>query len=187
MATEEWRDVVGYPEIAGIDQVSNLGRVRTLDRKCPLVNGPGRGNQTHQFRKGRVLSPYVAQNGYLTVHVKVAPLRKKYLVHRLVALAFLPGHFDGASIDHVDGVKTNNRLDNLQWVSLGENTRRQWQSGLVNIRGERHPSAKLTDEQTRAVPILLASGLSQRAVARMFRVSDTLIYKINRGRKPMPT
>jgi hypothetical protein len=103
----------------------------------------------------------------------------------LIGRAFVPGYFDGATIDHINGDKLDNRLENLQWVSLARNTALQWQTGLVDIRGENHPSAKLTDEQTRAISVLLKEGLSQSTIARIFGVSSTLVYKINVGKKPI--
>jgi hypothetical protein len=178
MDVEIWRPVIGYSELAHVE-VSTLGRVRTLDRHAPSC----RVHQPAQLRRGRLISPWIGKNGYRYVQIKVGAKRSKYLVHRLVGLSFVLGYFDGATIDHINGDKLDNRPENLRWVSRGRNTALQWQTGLVNIRGERHPSAKLTDEQTRAVPILVRGGMSQSAVARMFGVSASLIYKIMSGKK----
>lgn len=180
MEPEIWKRVVGSPELGHVE-VSSLGRVRTLDRLAPCVRGPG----VPQLRRGRVLSTWVGQNGYRYVTIQIAPRRLKYLVHRLVGRAFVPGYFERATIDHINGDKLDNRPENLQWVSLAQNTALQWGTGLVNLRGENHPSAKMSDAQTRAVPALVASGLSYYAIAEMFGVSHSLIYKIMSGKKPI--
>jgi hypothetical protein len=175
MTDEIWRPVVGYPELAHVE-VSSLGRVRTLDR----VAASKRAAQPTQLKRGGTISPYVAHNGYLQIQIKVGGVRRKYYVHRMVGLAFVLGHFDGASIDHIDGNKLNNLPGNLQWVTLARNTSLQWKTGLVNLRGERNPGCKLTDAQVREVR---ASDESACVAAERLGVSSSLIYKIRSGQK----
>lgn len=127
------------------------------------------------------MSPFLLRSGYLAVAPKFGTTRKKLTVHRLVAKAFVPGYFDGATVNHRDGDKTNNRADNLEWLTLAENTAHQWETGLVNIRGERHPNAKLSDAN--ALAIMARPDDSPTALAREFGVSTSMIYKIRQGRK----
>ena len=172
---EEWRAVAGYE---GQLEVSSDGRVRTL----PSVRIGIRNGREHAQRKpGVVMSPFLAKNGYLHVAPKFGGSRKKLSVHRLVAAAFVPGQFDGATVNHIDGNKTNNDASNLEWATLSENTAHQWRIGLVDIRGERHPSAKITNAD--ALNILSRRAESPTALAREFGVSTSLIYKIRQGRK----
>lgn len=172
---EEWRSVEGYE---GRLEVSSYGSVRTL----PSVRtGMRNGVPVDQIKRGTTLSPFMLSIGYLCVAPKYGAERKKLLVHRLVAKAFVPGYFDGATVNHVDGVKTNNAPRNLEWVTLARNTELQWETGLVNLRGERHPSAKLSDSDVRL--ILRMPDASPTELARRFGVSTSLIYKIRQGRK----
>ena len=172
---EIWKAVEGYE---GRLEVSNLGRVRTL----PSVRIGTRNGVPHpQRKKGGIIRSHVLNAGYPVVAPKFGPSRKKMTVHRLVAKAFVPGYFEGATVNHKDGVKTNNRADNLEWVTLAENTAHQWETGLVNIRGERHPSAKLSDADV--VAIKSRPGDSPTVLAREFGVSTSMIYKIRQGRK----
>lgn len=129
------------------------------------------------------MSPFASPRGYPTVAPKFGPRRDKVLVHVLVAKAFVPGHFEGATVNHIDGDKTNNCAENLEWVTKADNTRHQWETGLVNLRGERHPNSKLTNGDAEEVKRRLAAGDSQAAIARHFGVSDTLIWCIKHGRK----
>jgi hypothetical protein len=175
MENEVWKAVVGYPELAHVE-VSNRGRVRTLDRLAPSA----RERQPTQLRKGGPASPWIGNNGYFSVSFKVGPARKKYLVHRLVALAFVDGHFPNATVDHIDGNKLNNLPSNLRWVSLARNTSLQWETGLVNLRGERNPGCKLTDAQVRE---LRASDERVSEAAARLGVSTSLIYMIRAGKK----
>lgn len=171
---EKWKEVPG-----GFLEVSDLGNVRTLSRLCSYsVDGVPRT----QRRPSKLLSPWIARNGYLHVSLKDdTGRRNKLLVHRLVAGAFVSGWFDGATVNHIDGNKLNNLPGNLEWVTLAENSRKQWTDGLVNLRGQRHPSAKLTDAQS--LEILRRSSESPTTLAREFGVSASLIYKIRQGRK----
>ena len=161
-------------------EVSNLARVRTLPRvristRCGVENS--------QLKRGVVLSPYINHSGYPTVSIQFDGKRPKVFVHRLVALAFVRGYFRGATVNHIDGDKTNNLPSNLEWVTLAENTRLQWATGLINIRGERHPSAKLSDQQVRDIKLRLDGGENQTPLAREYGVSGALVSKIRRGLK----
>ena len=87
--------------------ISNQGRVKS-----------------YQLRQAKLLNPYSNQRGYLRVDIK-AGCRRTYLVHQLVALAFIPNDnpIEKDTIDHIDLDKTNNRADNLRWLSRADNVR----------------------------------------------------------------
>ena len=99
---EEWKSIPGYE---GLYEVSNLGRVRSLDRY------DGRNH----FRKGKVLSLVKNTDGYLKVLLKCNTKCKTITVHRLVAQAFIPNPDNLPIINHKDEDKTNNRVENLEW------------------------------------------------------------------------
>lgn len=130
-----------------------------------------------------MLRPFLNHAGYPTISLQADGKRPKFFVHRFVALAFVPGYFAGATVNHKDGNKLNNRADNLEWVSLAENTQHQWRTGLVDVRGEKHPSAKLSDAQVAEIKRRLDSGENQTHLSREYGVSVALISKIRRGTK----
>lgn len=110
---EIWKDISGY---AGLYQVSNLGRVRSLDRTILKRNGV-----THRC-KGKVLSPMIDKYGYETFQLG----RKNHAkTHRLVAIAFVnnPNPSEYNVVNHKDENTLNNHADNLEWCSQAYNMR----------------------------------------------------------------
>lgn len=112
---EIWKDIEGYE---GKYQVSNLGRVRSLDF---VVHNPGRGGD--YFHKGRILIPFREKTGYYRVSLINGDksTKRKVFIHRLVAMAFVSGYKEGMQVNHIDENRINNRADNLEWVSCKQN------------------------------------------------------------------
>ena len=116
--TEIWKDIEGYE---GKYQVSNLGRVRSLDRYQYRAN-PNTGKPYKTFKAGVVLKEQVGNNGYLRVKIFDADNHQKMaLVHRLVAKAFIPNYQNLPEVNHKDENKSNNRADNLEWCTQSYN------------------------------------------------------------------
>lgn len=129
---EIWKEIAGYE---GYYQVSNTGKVKGLDR---LVNHSKKGfKRVHgkecSYRKNSVRYPEVCLFKQGT--------RKYALVHRLVALAFVPNPLNKPEVNHLDGVKSNNHVDNLEWCTSSENQRHAYGKGLqVGKKGADHPN-----------------------------------------------
>jgi hypothetical protein len=124
MAHEEWRDVVGYE---GYYQVSNLGRVRSLDRI--LVSRDGRRKRY----KGKVLKPRLSNRGYVEVSLpRKSGGNSRHRVHRLVAEAFLEPDPTRPQVDHINAIRTDNRVENLRWTTPSENLQYARDSGHLN-------------------------------------------------------
>lgn len=136
-----------------------------------------------QRRPEKLICRWRANSGYLAVTQKTGAECSKHLVHRLVARAFVPGEFPGASVNHKDGNKLNNVPENLEWLSLADNTRHQWRTGLIDLRGEKHPLAKLTSDDVAEIRRRLLVGHRAVRLSKEFSVSVSLIYKIGDGTK----
>jgi hypothetical protein len=106
VTSEEWRPIVDVPGY----EVSNIGRVKSLARVVP--NGQG-----GKLLKDRVLSPWKA-NGYYMVQCGRGVKR---LVHRLVAIAFIGEDESRPQVNHKNGIRTDNRVENLEWMTCSEN------------------------------------------------------------------
>lgn len=111
---EEWKDI---PFRKGMYQVSNLGRVRSLDREV-YRNGP-HGRKIFLKRKGQILKQLKTPYGYLVVNLGKGYLQKR--VHRLVAICFIPNPENKSTVNHKDGNKENNCVENLEWCTVKEN------------------------------------------------------------------
>ena len=109
---EVWKDIRDYENLY---QGSNLGRVRSLDR---WVKGP---NSSIRFCKGRILKPCTTKDGYLLVNLCKNGKVKSFLVHRLVAEAFIDNTDNLPQVNHKDENKLNNNAENLEWCSSSYN------------------------------------------------------------------
>lgn len=110
---EVWKDIKGYE---GIYQVSNLGRIKSFKRKS--------------INEGLILKPHEIRLGYLQVTLYDKNKRKIFLVHRLVAMTFIPNPQNKPEINHKDGNSSNNKVSNLEWCTHQENIQHAWDNGL---------------------------------------------------------
>lgn len=113
MNEEVWKPVVGWE---GLYEVSNTGRVRSLDRQG--VNEKGHGK-----RNGKVLAPNYTKFGYIRVGLSINGKKTSYMVHRLVAEAFIPNPENLPFINHKDEIRNNNNAENLEWCTRLYNMR----------------------------------------------------------------
>lgn len=112
---EIWRDIEGYE---GYYQISNLGRVKSLERDVYKSNG-----DFHRRKKEKIKTPKITSDGYSAVTLSVDCNNRTFSVHSLVAHAFIPKPCSKESleINHKDTNRKNNRMDNLEWVTHKEN------------------------------------------------------------------
>lgn len=156
---EEWQAIEGYE---GLYEVSDLGRVRSV--KTETVRAQ------HTTR------------GYPSLNLCRGGRHRSKRVHRLVAQAFMDAPEAGRDhINHINGDKTDNRLQNLEWVSPGENNRHAADAGLNDQRGRRNNRAKLTAEDVLEMrERAKRSGVTQRDLAAEFGVSQPQVGRILR-------
>jgi hypothetical protein len=165
---EKWLPVDGYE---GVYEVSNIGRVR---RVCG-----GRGSIA-----GRILTCKTAPNGYQHVDLSIQDKKTRFLIHRLVATAFLGKPDFNAEVNHKDGIKTNNRMENLEWVTRGQNISHAYRTSLrvhADVGGSKNPRAKLTEAQVKEIREL-KGVIGQREIAKRYGVARTTIQWIHQGK-----
>lgn len=114
--SEEWKSI---PEYEDLYEVSNLGNIRSLDRTTPRRTRWGvKGFVTI---KGQILCPIERKDGYLSVTLCKNGKNKNYLIHRIVTTAFIPNPDNLSTVNHINEDKRDNRISNLEWMSLNDN------------------------------------------------------------------
>lgn len=172
--SEEWRGVPGWE---GYYQVSNLGRVRSVDR---VVSSGG----YLQLRRGRVLRPGRSQGGYLRVALCRDGVLSSAEIHTLVLLAFVGPRPDGLETRHLDGKQLNNTIENLCYGTVQENADDRKRHGTVvpipPQLGEEHYAAVLTEDDVRYI----RSNLSRTNVdlADQFGVAPTTVSAVRNAK-----
>ena len=137
-------------------------------------------------RTGRVLKPDLIWDGYERVTLCQDGKLKRFRVHRLVASAFIPNPNNLPFVNHKDGRKRNNKIENLEWVSCKDNTIHAFDNSF-RPSGEHHYSAKLTEEQVHEVCKLIELGLTRgRVLSRLLFINKTQFDDI-RSRKSWKT
>lgn len=153
---EVWKDVDGWE---GLYWVSNLGRVKSSKRLKSL---------------------YVSSHGYHTVGFCHNHFEKTCSVHRLVAKAFIPNPNNLPQVNHKNGIKTDNRVENLEWCDNKHNVRHSFNTGLqVAISGKNHYKSKLDDEKVRDIR---TARIPVAEFARLYGVSPRTIQSAKRYR-----
>ena len=116
MTEEIWKDIEGYE---GIYQVSNLGRVKALPRTVEGHNQHGKWTRTEP---AKIMAQKLQNTDRYQVSLRDADgKRTTFYVHRLVAMAFVPGYFEGATVNHKNEDHHDNRAENLEWMTKAEN------------------------------------------------------------------
>lgn len=121
---EVWKPIKGYE---GLYEVSNKGNVRSVDRY--VMNG-----NRYCLLKGKPRKTYLISTGYLMVDLCKNSQRTHYLVHRLAANAFIPNPNNLPCIDHINTIKTDNRVENLRWCTRKENMNNPLTREHINIK-----------------------------------------------------
>ena len=155
MKPEEWRDIQGYE---GMYQVSSYGNVKRVAHDIEFER---QGKICVRHLDERMFSlPKPGKEGYLSIQLTKDGKGKDYLVHRLVALAFIPQIEGKPQVNHKDGNKQNNYVENLEWMDAREQQLHAWSIGLIpeSHRAEigeqarlRNTGVKFSDEHKKRI------------------------------------
>lgn len=119
---EIWKDIKNYE---GLYQISNTGKVKRLSKIILGKNG------TKQLIKEKIMNGSITFNGYVRVGLSKNGKVTKIRIHRLVAETFIPNPNNLKQINHIDGDKTNNNINNLEWVTPSENIKHAYRNKLI--------------------------------------------------------
>lgn len=166
---EKFIDIAGYE---GYYQVSNLGRIKSLKRTTR--NG--------KCEADKILVNTVANKGYLAVGLKKNGKSKNYLVHRIVASSFISNPQNKPQVNHKNGDKSDNRVDNLEWATQSENIRHGLDMGLYNCKSRAGAHSKLNLDDVMAI-MALKGKMKLKETGNKFGISDRHVWAIQNGKR----
>lgn len=141
MESEYFIPLKGYEELYII---SNYGTIKSIERRIKNRNG-------YRKHRSRIMKAKTDNHGYFRIGLTKDKKQKFYFVHRLVAETFIPNHNNYPVVNHIDGNKKNNYVQNLEWCTYQENTIHAFKIGLktgkthIGVRGEKNGNSKLKD------------------------------------------
>lgn len=134
------------------------------------------------FSHGKLIHGEVTRNGYVRIHVSNRNVQYKFLVHRLVAEAFIPNPLCLPQVNHKDGNKLNNSVENLEWCSSSENQKHAYRTGLKNANGEKNGHSKLSEKDVIEIRKVYVKGkhsdFNSRGLARKYGVNPKTILDV---------
>lgn len=177
-SNEVWKDILGYE---GLYQISNLGRVKSIDR---IVFRRKKDATRMIILKGRVLSYHLSKKGYAQVVLSKNGKTATNLVHRIVACHFIQKPLNKEAVNHINCIKDDNRAINLEWCTNNENTLHAKVNKLLkgpkHLKGEYHPMVKLVEKEVVEIKKMIKDGSPLQTIANKFNVSKSNIYSIKK-------
>lgn len=176
MQTEEIYKSI--PNYEGFYEISNFQNVKSLSRVITRKNG-------QKVRlKEKILKPAIGGRGYLSVVLCNDERQRSECIHMLMAKTFIPNPENKKEINHINAITTDNRIENLEWVTHKENMIHAKKLGLIEYKkGQDHYSSKLVDSDVIKIKKMLSEKIySYSQIAKVFNVDKSQISRINSGK-----
>lgn len=174
---EIWKNIDGFKYY----QISNLGNIKSLERTESIYNYKKRTNVLRK-RKEKILATRISSNGYLNISLLKNGKTTTELVHRLVAEAFIPNPDNLPQVNHINGNKQDNRVENLEWCTPSENLRHAVINGLKKSSEKQKEVAKknilkANDKKRKQVEQLTLDGKLLKTWNSMTDIYNELNYR----------
>lgn len=179
---EIFKDIAGYE---GKYQVSNFGNIKSLNY--------------HRENKEKIMTPKKSKSGYLIIGLRRAGIKKFYLISRLVAKSFLENNDNKQTVNHINGIKTDNNIENLEWATISENTKHAFRTGLAmpltgdkngmsnknrsdknkqRFIGENNPCCKIPDHHVFIMHALYKEGKTLSFISKLFNKNAGTVHEL---------
>jgi DNA-directed RNA polymerase specialized sigma subunit len=175
---EIWKDIEGWQ---GMFKISNFGRVKSLERFNTLTR---KGTTFKSFIEEKILRISTDKVGYkiISLESSLKQAKKTYKIHRLVAIHFIQNPENKPMVNHKNGIKSDNRVENLEWSTSKENCVHAHENNLVDIsKGENHYRSKLTERTVFEIKYGKFEGMSHSQIGKMFGIKRLQVLKIRNG------
>lgn len=131
----------------------------------------------------KLIRKRIGPQGYYQINLCIDGKCKTYMFHRLMAKAFIDNPTDLPCVNHIDGNKLNNSIDNLEWTTYSENTKHALRIGLKHpAKGKNTKNGRFSDSDIKNIRGLSKQGKSQRQIAALYQVSKSAIQQILEGK-----
>lgn len=156
---EIFKSIKGYE---GLYEISNYGRVKSLKK--------------YRAKQDRIMKLVISTLGYSIVSLSINGKTKIKRVHQLIAIAFIDNPENKPQVNHINGIKTDNRIENLEWATAKENTQHSFKTGLqLSRKGIKHHNTNLTENDILSIR---KSKLLQKELASIYKISQQTISSI---------
>lgn len=173
-----WKDI---PRFFGNYRVNELGDVKSVFKVIERTDG------RVYTREEKILSPSLNESGYYQGAISDSKKLTSYLNHRMVAEAFIPNPENKPEVNHKNGIKTDNRIENLEWVTHSENIKHAFDMGLMRPKvGSLNGMSKLNEDQVREIRQHAKENgryYGRPQLAKKYNVSECTIKEVVTRRK----
>lgn len=168
---EIWKDIIGYE---GHYQISNQGRVKALGRK---------GSGCCVIDRIKKVTKSKDKTHYDSFGLCVGNKSKCFMLHRVLAIHFIPNPENKKEVNHIDGNKSNNSLENLEWVTASENIYHGLKLGIMNTaNGLTKSNVRFSKQDVIEIKKRIKNGDLGAHIANDYGVNKVLIYNIKSGK-----